>query len=188
MGGIFFPIFSALPAVPQTQTFKGEFTVDGNSVSSAQKGTYTNKKGKTIVSTDEQVDEYAKHIAAYDGPTEFKGTYEIVVNAKGEVDPAKCTVLFTTVYYTSSGKKRKSGFQTLPITITAVMLNADMTSVMSFAFASNDWYPNLKSQQLVNAGLSGDVDFGTKKANWLAAYQDMTNAVLCTYKVVGTVK
>jgi hypothetical protein len=147
------------------------------------------------VSKEIHVKNAANYAKQYDGPTEFKAKYKVCLKADKSLDPNKSTIEFTLVYFTWNGKKndgKKKGkeWETLPIKITGVTLNAAKTEVESFTLKANDWYPNLETDYppLVNAGLSGAVDFTTKKANWTAKYQNTKNAVITIYVVTGEIK
>jgi hypothetical protein len=151
-------------------------------------------------STDEDVEAAAKYAAKYDGPTEFTAKYKISLKCDKSFDPDNSTVKFTLTYFTvkvgkktekNDGKDSKGNpWETLSIKITGVKLNAAKTDVESFTFAADKWYPNLekKYKPLVNAGLSGAVDFTTKKANWTSQYNNANNGVITIYTTTGAIK
>jgi hypothetical protein len=103
-----------------TVTVKG----DNNGTAAAGK----NDAGKDTSAV--QLKTAQDYVSRYNGATEFKGDYTIVLKPDKTVDPTKSTVTFITVNYTSSGKLVKSNFTTQPITITGVTLKDD--SIASF--------------------------------------------------------
>jgi hypothetical protein len=130
-------------------------------------------------------------IKKYDGPVEFKATYEIVMKSDGKVDTDKSAVIFTQVYFTNEGKKATfPTFETDPIKITGVVLTEDKKSVRSFTFEGTEWYAkeNAGAKQVVSNGVSGKIDLEKSTGNWTAQYILKDNGVNCIYDVTGKIQ
>ena len=128
------------------------------------------------------------HAAQYDGPTQFRADYTIVLKADDTVDTTQSTVTFKTVNYTDNGVLATSGFTTRAITITDVTLNADK-SIASFKFSSTNWYPASGdgADLINNNGLSGSIDLKTGATTYTASYSDKNNGAIYKYVVPGTI-
>jgi hypothetical protein len=168
-------------------TYADTVTVDATSTSSVAKGSYT-RDGMMFTTSDAALKAETAHAKHYDGATQFKATYSIVVDDKGVLDKTRSTVKFKTVNYTSEGKSTLSSFETTAIKVTGVELTADCPpKLKSFTFESTDWYPVTGEGQagLKDRTLTGSMDVTTGSAMYVAKYAIKSNGAIYSYSVTS---